>query len=393
MNHEELKTRTIFLTLAGSHAYGMATATSDVDVRGIAFAPKNALLGLNHFDQAEGKVAPQWMLDLLAVKGVAIPNGDEVDYVVMALAKYCQLALAANPNILEQLFMPDRAIIHMTPWMERLLEVRQAFLSTKVKFSYSGYAIAQLKRIRGHHRWLVNPPKKQPTREDFGIPDNRLIPKDQLDSASALIRKRIESWMLDALDDLDDASREAITQRMEAALEATYAIGYLAVSGKEPVIIPEPNDILFRAAVQELGFSDNFVEYLQRERQYKMALVEWNQYRTWLRDRNPARAALEQKWGFDSKHASHLYRLMRQGEELLTTGQLHVDRTGIDAEELLAIRNNGIYTYDQIVEWAEKMDARLDTLYQDGTSPLPKKPDFNKVEAILVSLQEESLSL
>ena len=390
MDHDLLEPDLIHMCVSGSHAYGMATATSDVDVRGIVFPPRQAVFGLNHFEQAEGKRGLQFMLDALTKKGFAIPNGNEVDYTLMSLPKYFALALNANPNILEQLWMPDRVVLHRSPAMERIISKRHLFLSTKVKFSYSGYAVAQLKRIRLHARWLRHPILKQPEWGDFGLPEKRLIPKDQLDAAKALIRRLIDDWTLDTLETLDDPSREAVHQRMEEALRGAYKAGFAsALDMAAPV--KDEKDILFDAAVQTLGFSGNFIEYLNKERTYRNALADWNAYQTWLRERNPARAELERKWGYDSKHAGHLFRLMKQGGELLTTGVLHVDRTGIDAEELLAIRNKGIYTYEQVVEWAEKMDARLDEIYKAGSSPLPKKPDHNGAENLLMKLMDQHL--
>ena len=49
-----LQRNTIMLTLTGSHAYGLATETSDYDWRGIAIPPKEYFTGfLQHFEQAD----------------------------------------------------------------------------------------------------------------------------------------------------------------------------------------------------------------------------------------------------------------------------------------------------------------------------------------------------
>lgn len=53
-----------------------------------------------------------------------------------------------------------------------------------------------------------------------------------------------------------------------------------------------------------LGFDDNFLELLDRERKYKSALNHWESFKSWERNRNPARAANEAKFGYDTKHAS-----------------------------------------------------------------------------------------
>ena len=46
----------------------------------------------------------------------------------------------------------------------------------------------------------------------------------------------------------------------------------------------------------------------RRERAYHHAFRDWQQYEHWKAHRNPKRAALEMKMGFDGKHASPLVR-------------------------------------------------------------------------------------
>ena len=48
------------------------------------------------------------------------------------------------------------------------------------------------------------------------------------------------------------------------------------------------------------------------------------------------RKRLVEKFGYDTKNASHLIRLLRMGMEFLVDGELHVERE--DAKELLRIK-------------------------------------------------------
>lgn len=66
------------------------------------------------------------------------------------------------------------------------------------------------------------------------------------------------------------------------------------------------------------------------------------------------------------KHGMHLVRLMRMGMEILETGKVNVYRQ--DREELKAIRN-GAWSYEKVVEYAEKCEKRLDELYKVTTLP------------------------
>jgi len=92
----------------------------------------------------------------------------------------------------------------------------------------------------------------------------------------------------------------------------------------------------------------------------------------------------------NTKHAAHLIRLMRQGWEMMSTGQVNVRRP--DAEELLAIRNKGIWSYDTLIAFAEKMDAKMDVLYNSGDCKLPKVPDIEFLDKLCMSVVDGFLT-
>lgn len=121
------------------------------------------------------------------------------------------------------------------------------------------------------------------------------------------------------------------------------------------------------------------------ERGYRSAFRYWNQYQEWLRNRNPARAELEARYGYDTKHAMHLLRLLRMGEEILRNGSVLVLRP--DAEWLLSVRH-GALSYEQVMALAAEHRARLDQMM--ASSPLPEHPNEAAANDLLVSLQEAS---
>lgn len=349
--HSWLEGRTIYLTRHGSHAYGTNVPTSDLDLRGVAIPPREYLLGyLHHFEQAETKGDP--------------------DIVIFDLRKFMTLACDCNPNVLEVLFVDPSDRVKVTPAGQALLEHRHLFLSKKARHTFSGYAMAQLKRIETHRRWLLHPPAGAPVRTDFGLPERCVMSKDQLKAAESMIRKRVESWQVD-LDPLDDAGKIQLRERLVEALTDMH----LATEDQQ-----------WAAAGRALGFSDNFLELLDRERRYAAAQRNWEQFNTWVQQRNPARAQLEAHHGYDSKHGMHLVRLMRMCRELLETGQLIVRRP--DREELLAIRA-GAWSYDQLMDWARAQDAALQEAYDH--SSLPSAPDRRAVDALCVRLIESML--
>jgi hypothetical protein len=129
----------------------------------------------------------------------------------------------------------------------------------------------------------------------------------------------------------------------------------------------EAHDKLYPAAANKLGFNTNFIEYLDKERHYTNALNNWNSYLEWQANRNPARAALEAQFGYDTKHCMHLVRLFRMCKEILTEGVVRVRRP--DAAELLEIRH-GKYAYPDVVKMSEAMDLEIQELAKKSTLPL-----------------------
>jgi len=338
---------TIYKTIHGSRAYGLATPTSDVDIKGVFIAPKEYYNGfVNHVEQIEEHT----------------PN----DLVIYEIKKFFHLAANCNPNIIEILHTDEAFILEITELGRELRDTAHLFISQKAKFTFAGYAHSQLQRIRGHYKWLSNPPIAPPERSSYGLPERTLIPRDHLAATEALIKQKIDSWDID-WELFDQATKIQLQNQIEKYLSE---------------ILIHVN--IETVASRSLGFSDNFIHVLQQEKLFTIAQKEWIQYQDWIKNRNPVRAELEKKYGYDTKHAMHLVRLYRMGIEILSTGKVIVKRP--DREELLAIRNEGIWTYEQLIEWADQQDKKLDEIYKSGASPIPKSPDRKKLDELCIDI-------
>jgi hypothetical protein len=372
--------RTIFLVMSGSHAYGMATPTSDYDYRGIAIAPTSSYIGLlDKFEQCvdsdKGKHVythyPVGMLqDDPRVEGSR--EGMAPDMQIMELSKFVRLAMDNNPSILEILFTDPKHYVICNPIMETILEKRDSIISKQAKARFCGYALQQLNRIKRHRRWLEDPPDHQPTRVEFGLPETGLLSPDQIGAADALIVKEIDELML-RQDDLDENLKIEISNGIHKIINAVWrALHNTEIPIGHDKMFESIQDATFWGLAMEKGFTDNFLAVLAAEKRYRAAKREWDQYQNWLATRNPARAELEAKHKYDTKHGSHLVRLLRMAREIIETGKVNVLRP--DAEELLAIRN-GAMTYEQLVEMAEREDLALDVSLKK--SKLRSKPDVH----------------
>lgn len=87
------------------------------------------------------------------------------------------------------------------------------------------------------------------------------------------------------------------------------------------------------------------------------------------------------KYGYDIKNAAHCLRLLHMGIELMETGNLNVNRVGIDAEELISIKR-GEWSLAQVERAAE---AGFDIFHKyKAQKPFPQEPDYDAIEALVM---------
>jgi len=121
---ELVRDHTILSVVTGSRAYGLATDDSDVDRRGVYAAP-----------------APLFWRFAKPPTHVDGPLPEQFSW---ELERFCELALAANPTVLECLWSP--LVEKVTPAGEELLAVRSAFLSRHAHRTFVHYAEAQFRK-------------------------------------------------------------------------------------------------------------------------------------------------------------------------------------------------------------------------------------------------------
>ena len=285
----------LFSCMAGSHLYGTNTQESDLDIRSVCLPPMEILL--NPFENFEVK------------------DGFEgEDKAVYNLKKFIDLCSQANPNLLELLFVPEKNILFKDKRWNLIIENKNLFLSTKVRYTFTGYSISQLNSIKRHREWFITPPDHKPTRKEFGLTDSPLV--------------------------------------SEASLQNVLAV---------------PHELFLPEHHQELA----------RERLYRDAKKKWDNYEQWRKNRNPKRKAREEQYGYDCKYASHLFRLMAEGKELLLTGNITFPLP--NADRLLEIKN-GYLSYDQVITLASTIELEFEDLYYQ--SPLPHAPDRNALKEL-----------
>jgi hypothetical protein len=336
----------IFLTVSGSHAYGTNTPTSDMDIRGIFIGEKRNILGNDHIEQFENTTN---------------------DTVIYELSKAINLIAENNPNMAELMFCDEEDIIFATEEYWNIRKDNKKFLASIARFKYSGYAMSQLKRVKGHSKWLsrelVGEFKNKPEMIDYC----RFI-----NSESGYTTK--EKFVIESKSKVFFLTHETNT------IFKVWRIGGLQ-NGKgwfdnDNCTFYFKEDISLKAEFQGLLFF--------AKDEFNQALDQYNKWKNWKENRNETRHELENNFNYDTKHAMHLVRLLRMGKEILIEGKVNIKRP--DATELLDIRN-GKWSYDKLLEYAENMDkVILENAYKN--TYLPHSVDKEFVNNILINTYE-----
>ncbi|MFI1420544.1 DNA polymerase beta superfamily protein [Streptomyces sp. NPDC020731] len=121
---------TIYACVMGSRAFGLATEDSDTDRRGVFLAPTPLF----------------WRFE----KPPTHVEGPAEEQFSWELERFCELALRANPNILECLHSP--LVEHADATGRELLSLRDAFLSRKVHETFTRYAHGQRRKLEADVR-------------------------------------------------------------------------------------------------------------------------------------------------------------------------------------------------------------------------------------------------
>ncbi|MCT7355365.1 nucleotidyltransferase domain-containing protein [Streptomyces sp. 15-116A] len=125
-----VRDHTIYACVMGSRAFGLATEGSDTDRRGVFLAPTPLF----------------WRFD----KPPTHVEGPGEEQFSWELERFCELALRANPNILECLHSP--LVEYADDTGRELLSLREAFLSRRVHETFARYAHAQRRKLEAHVR-------------------------------------------------------------------------------------------------------------------------------------------------------------------------------------------------------------------------------------------------
>jgi len=390
----------LFESIRGSHLYGLAGPTSDVDTYGIWCCPVSWLLGSGR----------DYLPDLKSEK-----NDDSwVD-----IGKYIKLLEESNPDAIISLFTPADKILHFDPVLEPLWDIKDQILSKACFKSFSGYAKDQLMKARGKNKKIsINPEevktRKTPidfcyiVRKDGGGTINlqEWLDKNELKqehcglahiqpgkgmyylyyawgedkslTTESYAKSRYPGAPIhhtrykDELDELKKKAGEMITFR-----------GILKAG-------EESEQLRLTSIPKEVQAEGPLCIFQYNQDAFSAHCKKYKDYWEWVEKRNQDRFVIDAEHGFNAKNLSHCYRLMIQGMEIAQGKGLILDRTGIDADILMDIKNHKM-TYDEIMTLCESKQKEMEEAFEK--SVLRDLPPIDKLEELLIEIRSNHYGL
>jgi uncharacterized protein len=335
----------VFEAITGSKAYGLDTAKSDTDIRGVFVLPRNMFYGLEYTAQV---------------------NNETNDIVYYELKRYIELLTKNNPNILEMLSIPESCVLHKDEMMCMLKP--EMFLSKLCEQTFANYAFAQIKKAYGLEKKIVNPVEE----DRRSVLDFCFVYED---SETTPLKKFLTEKGLE-----QDKMGLASISHLRDCYNLYYSEGfnYSGITRKENANGVSLSSIpKGEKPIAMLYFNkDSYSIYCKRYKEY------WN----WVATRNDERYQTTMSHGknYDSKNMMHVFRLLLMAKEIAIEGKINVYRK--DRDFLLSIKN-GKFEYDDLIQKAESLKDKLPLLYQN--SNLPDMPDVGKMDELLIKMREK----
>lgn len=351
----------LFKVIAGSKAYGLDLPTSDTDIRGIYMQPNDYRIGNGYKEQV---------------------NDIKNDIVYYDINRFVNLLANNNPNIIENLFVPEDKILYFDKRIKPLYDNRMKFLTKQIRLTFGGYSISQIKKARGLNKKIVNPiAKERKTPIDFCYIFDKQDGYMML--AEQWLRKNNKKQQFVGLSEMPNGVQ-------------LYKVHYDWLGETK-------NDNPRYADVQPLGFrgiiSENGNEVLHSEIPknfkvdaflfynkdgYSVYCKEYKEYWDWVGKRNPTRYNdnISHNQNYDGKNMMHCLRMLDMAIEVAEGKGVNLVRP--NREWLLSVRK-GMVKYDEIIDLIEEKKNRMDELFLK--SDLPDKVDEDFVNDIILQIR------
>lgn len=351
----------LYKVIAGSKAYGLDLPTSDTDIRGIFLQPNEFRLGNGYKEQV---------------------NDRTNDIVFYEINRFVNLLSQNNPNIIENLFVPEDKILIFDDRIKPLYDNRLKFLTKKIKYTFGGYAISQIKKARGLNKKIVNKvDKERKTPLDFCY----IFEKEDgyMMTAKQWLNKEKKDQRFIGLSEMPNGVQlykiyydwihefKGDNPRDEDKKEFGFK-GIISDKGNEVLHSEIPKGTQLEAF---LFFNkDGYSSYCKKYREY------WE----WVNKRNPHRYNdnIKNKHNYDGKNLMHCLRMLDMAIEIAEGKGVNLVRP--NREWLLSVRK-GQVSYEEIMDLINKKKEQMDLAFDN--SDLPDCVDNNLAHDVILQIR------
>ena len=383
MTIEEAKERGLiaYTYLRGSHSQNLNGPDSDEDFGGVYFAAYDTILGLGDDYQEE-------------------ISDEKHDETYWEFGKWMSLIAKGNPSALESLFVPEEMIVGpVANEIQSVMKHRDEFISKEVVKALSGYAFNQIKKARGLGKKIVNPVTERKDVLDFcytfkgqgSQPIKEFLAEHHLDQKyCGLVNipnmPDVYGVYYDfaayfKFEDVPFAVRREIFndfnfsnlgwEKINARIEDKEFFHYGGIV--YPDDVAKSNEVRL-SSIPKGEQPICFMTY--NKDAYTCHCREYREYQEWVENRNQKRYSKAVEAGYNQKNMCHCIRLLTMAKEISEGKGFKLWRTD-DRDFLMGIKN-GDYTYEYLIEYAEK-------LLKDVEENLPKSKLPDHVDKDYVS--------
>jgi len=248
---------------------------------------------------------------------------DAVDKKYISIKKFLRLAKDNNPSMFELLFVNKENILFINDLGEELLSIKKDFMSKNIINKFLGYAKSQKKKM------VI-----------------KLGNYNKIVETIKILKSYTPSWVY-----MWEFEKSDLVSFKKNQTGAFYVIGSRNI----------PLNITIKEAIKRLERSIN--KFSSRYENYIV------------------------KYGFDTKFAMNLMRLLYEGIELLETGDL---KFPLEHKDFLLDIKNGKYTIEDIIKESEELEVKIRNL--EETTNLPSNPNFNIINKFLIKCQKRHIN-
>lgn len=254
----------------------------------------------------------------------------KTDTVIYTLRKGAQLMMNCNPNVIEMLGAREDQYLVLNEAGRLLRDSADLFLSRKAKHTFGSYATAQLRRLQNA---LARDHYPQPQKEAHIL--------GSVQKQMAGIEERYTDFGLGRFNlYIDKSEREGF----ETEIFMDIVLNHYPIRD-------------FKNIYSEMHNVVSDYEKISH------------------RNKKKTEGAL-------CKHAMHLIRLLITGTDVLRGNGIITYRE--KEHDLLMDIRNGVYSFDEIFAMVDHYEEEFK--YAADHSPLPEKPDFNKINDLVMEI-------